>query len=69
MLNGLLAGVPGAVAAAAASLTLTAFEVGNTLVQILLFVGALVGSISGRLKPIPLIVVAIGIGLALEWIG
>ena len=69
VLNGLLAGVPGAVAAAAASLTLTTFEVGNTLVQILLFVGALVGSVSGRLKPIPLIVVAIGIGLALEWIG
>ena len=68
MLSGLLAGVPGAVAAAAVPLTWTAVESGVIWVQLLLFSLALRLCVTGRMKPLPLISASLMIGLLLEWL-
>lgn len=68
VLSGLLAGVPGAVAAAAVPLTWTAVESGVIWVQLLLFSLALWLSVTGRMKPLPLISASLMIGLLLEWL-
>ena len=68
MLSGLLAGVPGAVVAAAVPLTWTAVESGVIWVQLLLFSLALRLSVTGRMKPLPLIGASLMIGLLLEWL-
>ena len=68
MLSGLLAGVPGAVAAAAVPLTWTALEIGVIWVQVLLFSLALWLSVTGRMKPLPLIGASLMTGLLLEWL-
>ena len=68
VLSGLLAGVPGAVAAAAVPLTWTAVESGVIWVQLLLFSLALWLSVTGRMKPLPLISASLMIGLSLEWL-
>jgi chromate transporter len=68
VLSGLLAGVPGAVAAAAVPLTWTAVESGVIWVQLLLFSLALRLSVTGRMKPLPLISASLMIGLLLEWL-
>ena len=66
ILSGLLAGVPGAVGGAAVPLTLSALRVGTPLLQLLLFLVALLLSISGRMKPLPLIAIALLIGVLIE---
>ena len=68
MLSGLLAGVPGAVVAAAVPLTWTAVESGVIWVQLLLFSLALRLCVTGRMKPLPLISASLMIGLLLEWL-
>ena len=68
-LRGVLAGVPGAVAAAAVPLTTTAIQSGRVWVQLLLFVMAFWLSVIGKAKPLQLIGAAVVIGLLLEWIG
>lgn len=68
VLSGVLAGVPGAVAAAAVPLTTTAVQSGVIWVQLLLFSLALWLSVSGRTKPLPLIGTSVLIGLILEWL-
>jgi chromate transporter len=68
VLSGLLAGVPGAVAAAAVPLTWTAVESGVIWVQLLLFSLALRLCVTGRMKPLPLISASLMIGLLLEWL-
>ena len=69
VLSGVLAGVPGAVAAAALPLTLTAVGNGVMGLQLLLFSLALWLSVTGRMKPLPLIGASLMIGLLLEWLG
>ena len=69
VLSGVLAGVPGAVAAAALPLTLTAVGSGVMGLQLLLFSLALWLSMTGRMKPLPLIGASLMIGLLLEWLG
>ena len=69
VLSGVLAGVPGAVAAAALPLTLTAVGNGVMGLQLLLFSIALWLSVTGRMKPLPLIGASLMIGLLLEWLG
>ena len=68
VLSGVLAGVPGAVAAAAVPLTTTAVQSGVIWVQLLLLSLALWLSVSGRTKPLPLIGTSVLIGLILEWL-
>ena len=68
VLSGVLAGVPGAVAAAAVPLTTTAVQSGVIWVQLLLFSLALWLSVTGRTKPLPLIGASVLIGLILEWL-
>ena len=68
VLSGVLAGVPGAVAAAAVPLTTTAVQSGVIWVQLLLFSLALWLSVSGHTKPLPLIGTSVLIGLILEWL-
>jgi len=68
VLSGVLAGVPGAVAAAAVPLTTTAVQSGVIWVQLLLLSLALWLSVSGRTKPLPLISTSVLIGLILEWL-
>ena len=65
-LAGLLAGVPGAVAGAAVSLSMVALKAGTPLIQLCLFVTAMWFSVSGRLKPLPMIGIALAIGILLE---
>ena len=67
-LSGVLAGVPGAIAASALSLTLTALQVGSSWLQVVVFVMAMILSVSGRVKPLPLMALAIALGLLREWI-
>jgi len=69
VLSGVLAGVPGAVAAAALPLTLTAVGNGVMGLQLLLFSLALWLSVTGRMRPLPLIGASLMIGLLLEWLG
>lgn len=66
VLSGVLAGVPGAVAAAAVPLTRTAVQSGVIWVQLLLFSLALWLSVTGRTKPLTLIGTSVLIGLILE---
>ena len=68
VLSGVLAGVPGAVAAAALPLTLTALESGVMGVQLPLYSLALWLSVTGRMKPLHLIGASLMIGLLLEWL-
>ena len=68
-LSGLLAGVPGAVAAAAVPLTTAAMQNGRVWMQPLLFVIALWLSVIGKAKPLQLIGAAIVVGLVAEWLG
>ena len=65
-LGGLLAGVPGAVAGAAVSISATALKVGLPWVQLPLFLVSLWLSVSGRMKPLPLIAIALMIGVLIE---
>ncbi|MEB3253669.1 MAG: chromate efflux transporter [Synechococcus sp.] len=65
-LGGLLAGVPGAVAATALSLTVTALQAGNIAIQLPLFTTSLWLSCRGQAKPLPLISAALLIGVILE---
>ena len=66
VLEGLLAGVPGAVAGAAVSISATALQVGLPWIQLPLFVVSLWLSVSGRIKPLPLIAIALMIGVLIE---
>jgi chromate transporter len=66
VLAGLLAGVPGAVAGAAVSISARAMQVGLPLIQLPLFVVSLWLSVSGRMKPLPLIAIALMIGVLIE---
>ena len=68
-LRGLLAGVPGAVAAAAVPLTTAAMQSGRIWLQSLLFVIALWLSLTGKAKPLQLIGAAVVVGLVSERIG
>ena len=68
-LRGLLAGVPGAVAAAAVPLTTAAMQSGRIWLQALLFVIAMWLSLTGKAKPLQLIGAAGVVGLVSEWIG
>ena len=68
-LRGLLAGVPGAVAAAAVPLTTAAMLSGRIWLQSLLFVIALWLSLTGKAKPLQLIGAAVVVGLVSERIG
>ena len=68
VLSGLLAGVPGAVAAAAVPLTWTAVESGVIWVQLVLLSLALWLSVTGQMKPLSLIGASLMIGLLLEWL-
>ena len=65
-LDGLLAGVPGAVAGAAVSISATALKAGLPWVQLPLFLVSLWLSVSGRMKPLPLIAIALMIGVLIE---
>ena len=68
-LRGLLAGVPGAVAAAAVPLTTASMQSGRIWLQALLFVIATWLSLTGKAKPLQLIGAAVVVGLVSEWIG
>ena len=68
-LEGLLAGVPGAVAGAAVPLSLKAFSGGTPLIQLTLFSLATWFSIKQRMKPLALIGIALLIGLLMVLVG
>ena len=68
-LEGLLAGVPGAVAGAAVPLSLKAFSGGTPLIQLALFSLATWVSIKQRMKPLALIGIALVIGLLMVLVG
>ena len=68
-LAGVLAGVPGAVAGTAMSLTLESFRTGTPMIQLSLFVSAIWLSLRHRVKPMQLISLALMIGIVMELLG